>query len=160
MKGNRPEYSFSNYFYWLGRTVRKWLCVFWVFIPIAGLYFYIRAIINYQLVSPLAALRRGNELQKSRELVRGSWWRVAGSQFVIALPFIALGLINFAIAYELVFVANLKPEDLGSTIFLDLLQNVIAAFSVFVFPVFSCTCYRILSQEARQLAANTMPTAA
>jgi hypothetical protein len=162
MINNCPNYSVGGYFYWLGKVLLKWLRFLWVLIPILGFFIYMRSILRYQLVCPLAALRHGSELKTSWNLTKCNWWRIFGNAFVLGLLLAVIIAGLFVISLIPIFVIfaliHLDQHSTAFQLVISLTQGLTGSVMMASFSIFSCTTYRILSQEAQQ--ATALPSAA
>lgn len=148
VKKSPPNYSVKNFFHWFCMVAWKSLRpILWNLIPVAGVFIYLRSLIRYQVVGPLAIFGRSPELKRSWDLTKGNVWRILLNQ--IGLVIIVALAIYLPVYMLLKIVGN-------TSIIFKILSGIVAAFQgsfmVMVSAVYSCTVYRILLSEQRQQA--------
>lgn len=151
----RPQaklrHNFSDFFYWFRKSLWKYFRpILWCFIPIIGAFFYVRSIVRYAVVSPLAVLQQGEELKTSWDLTKGNWWRIFGNQLLLA---IAMWLISVVIVQILTFLALLLTGGHKTSAVLDIasfVQGMMMAVAAVASAAFSCAVYDVFSGEFTQ----------
>lgn len=149
-----PVCSVGGFFQWLGPMIWKFIRpILWILLPIIGIFFYLRSIVRYTLVSPLVIFGRTPALKKSWELTQGNWWRIFFSQMVLVF---GVTLAIFAFFFIPALVLGITTHgDMRSPVYLvvdSAVSGIAASLVTWTGAVFSCVAYRILLQERRPVA--------
>jgi hypothetical protein len=146
-----PANSINNYFYWFKQVVWKYTKPsLWALIPFIGVFLYIRSTIRYAVVSPLAMLDRGDELQKSWNMTEGNWWRLFLNQMGINI--VVTLLVWLAAIVPLLAVLIIAYGNQHAPLYrgmLCLVQGIVIGIGMVLGAVYSCNAYRVLKQEGK-----------
>jgi len=158
MVKSQPELSASGFFHWFGRILWKYIRpVLWNLIPFVGPFFYIRSIVRYEVVTPLAILGRGPELPTSWNLTEGNWWRIFLNR--IGLILVMAILVWGVFLIPIVITGMTAQGDFKASLphaVMSLAQGVWYSMALVVASVYTCTVYRVLLKE-RRAASPTNP---
>lgn len=145
----RLNYSVGAFVYWFKKMVWKYLRpILWCLLPIIGMFFYMRSLVKYVAVSPLALLQKGDELKTSWQLTNNNWWRIFGNQCLLSL---AIFLVAFVFGLVITLVALVITMGHKTPAFNDVVafaQGMSMAFGSALAAAFACVVYKVLSEEA------------
>ncbi len=163
-ESSNRKVSFTEAFTWAKKSVLGllWIYVLTALVVYGGLLlFIIPAIVVSLLIyfSQFVYVKEGvrglDALLRSRDLVKGNWWAIAGRLLVVGLLFIVV-FVTLGIVLSL--IAGLSGDSLGSdTIFAALLQVIGAAISLMGLKI-GMDLYQSLA-SARPFVPNSEPTA-
>lgn len=151
------RYNLSDFYYWVKRVSWKYTRpILWLLLPVIGLFFYMRSIVRYLVVTPLALLRQPEDLETSWALTKGKWWRLFGNQLAVALCLmVGVFFVSLIPAFLLVLLTHgTKPPAYQAA--MALLQGMAMAFGTVTSALYCCVAYRILIEEND--AKKSLPT--
>lgn len=152
--------SIKGFFRWFGFTLWQYIKpVLWNFIPFVGQFLYVRSLVHYTCVEPLATVSGPSSPMKSSwKIVSGNAWRIFG---VLLASYAIMFVVSLGVTFIVSLLSFLIASKLGNTSVTAL--TIFVAYGVFMALFYrfncalKCTILSVLSQEkaaAQVTAAN------
>jgi hypothetical protein len=156
-----PEASLTinakDFSYWGKQVAWKYTRPFlWLLLPVIGIYFYMRSVVRSMVVTPLALLRAGNELETSWTMTEGKAWRLFGQQMLVVFTLIIFSWFVFILPVSLLALATHTEDTAAFHALTGLAQGMMTSLLLLGSAIYCVVAY--VNVKAKNKADQSLST--